>query len=102
VEGLYLYITTSTPQQLAARQAARLKEAESTLAARMAWADKQCAAARGAGLYDRVIVDTSLQVGGGGGAGQGVQCWTLGIHSMVMMFGLYREHGGLQTPWISP
>jgi guanylate kinase len=67
IDGLYLYISTSTPEVLAQRQKQRLLEAESTLAKRLAWAKQQVAKSSTAGLFDDVVPNTTLAK---------VSCWT--------------------------
>jgi guanylate kinase len=60
IDGLYLYISTSTPEVLAQRQKQRLLEADSTLAKRLAWAKQQVAKSSTAGLFDNVVPNTTL------------------------------------------
>jgi hypothetical protein len=60
IDGLYLYISTSTADVLAQRQKQRLAEADSTLAKRLAWAKQQVAKSSTAGLFDDIIPNTSL------------------------------------------
>lgn len=55
IDGLYLYVSTSSPQVLAQRQKQRLSEAASTLDKRLAWAKQQVAKSGTAGLFDNVI-----------------------------------------------
>jgi guanylate kinase len=60
IKGLYLYVSTSTPEVLARRQKQRLAEAPSTLAKKLAWAQQQVAKSSTPALYDAVIPNTSL------------------------------------------
>lgn len=60
IDGLYLYICTSTPEVLAQRQKQRLAEAASTQAKKLAWAKQQVSKSSTAGLFDNVIPNTSL------------------------------------------
>jgi hypothetical protein len=60
IDGLYLYIGTSTPEVLAQRQKQRLAEAASTQAKKLAWAKQQLSKSSTAGLFDNVIPNTSL------------------------------------------
>jgi guanylate kinase len=60
IDGLYLYISTSSPEVLAQRQKQRLAEATSTLSKRLAWAKQQVAKSATAGLFDNIIQNTSL------------------------------------------
>eukprot|EP00879_Flechtneria_rotunda_P024046 GHRR01025468.1.p1 GENE.GHRR01025468.1~~GHRR01025468.1.p1 ORF type:complete len:822 (+),score=235.91 GHRR01025468.1:119-2584(+) len=60
IDGLYLYIKTSSPKVLASRQKQRLAEAPSTLAKRLAWVKQQVAKSSQPGLFDSVILNTSM------------------------------------------
>lgn len=60
IDGLYLYISTSSPELLAERQKQRLSEAQSTLAKRLTWAKQQVVKSSTAGLFNDVITKTSL------------------------------------------
>ena len=61
VDGLYIYVDTSSPAVLAARQKARLKEAETTVQKRLSWAQQQLSKAGQPGVFDHVVQDTDLQ-----------------------------------------
>jgi guanylate kinase len=60
IDGLYLYINTSSADVLAARQKQRLCEDASTLTKRITWAKQQVAKGSAPGLFDAVIPNTSL------------------------------------------
>jgi len=60
IDGLFLYINTSSSALLAARQKGRLAEAPSTMAKRISWAKQQMAKSSAAGLFDVVIPNTTL------------------------------------------
>lgn len=60
IDGLYLYINTSSADVLAARQKQRLCEDASTLTKRVTWAKQQVAKSTAPGLFDAVIPNTSL------------------------------------------
>jgi hypothetical protein len=60
IDGLYLYINTSSAEVLAARQKQRLCEDASTLTKRVTWAKQQMAKSSAPGLFDAVIPNTSL------------------------------------------
>lgn len=60
IDGLYLFITTSTPELLSERQRQRLSEAASTLSKRLAWAKQQMTKSSTPGLFDNIITNTSL------------------------------------------
>lgn len=69
IDAMFVYVTTADPAELAARQRARLKEAEQTMAKRLAWAKAACArvAGKAKGVFDHVVanVDDQEQVGVG-------------------------------------
>jgi guanylate kinase len=60
IDGLYLYIKTSSAEVLAARQEQRLCEDASTLTKRVTWAKQQMAKSSAPGLFDAVIPNTRL------------------------------------------
>lgn len=60
IDGLYLYVSTSTPDLLAERQKQRLAEAASTLSKRLAWAKQQVAKSASPGLFDNIIPNTGF------------------------------------------
>eukprot|EP00775_Hariotina_reticulata_P013032 gene13032-13161_t len=60
IDGLFLYINTSSPALLASRQKDRPAEAPSTMTKRISWAKLQMAKSTSAGLFDVVIPNTSL------------------------------------------
>lgn len=60
IDGLYVYVSTSSPDVLAQRQKQRRSEAASTLGKRLAWAKQQAAKSSTAGLFDNVIVNTGV------------------------------------------
>lgn len=70
---MYLYISTSNPDVLAARQKQRLSKAASTLAKKLAWAKQQVAKASTPALFDDVVVNTSLAE-----VGEGSEDWVFG------------------------
>ena len=56
---MFVYLTAPSPAALVARERARLKEAESTVAKRLAWAKAQCARAAGEAraAFDHVVAN---------------------------------------------
>lgn len=60
IDGLYLYVNTSSPEVLGRRQKKRLAEAASTLDKRLTWAKQQVAKSQEPGLFDALISNTSL------------------------------------------
>lgn len=60
IDGLYLYVRTSAPSVLSARQKQRLKEADSTIQKRLSWAGAQVAKAQKPGLFDNIVENTQL------------------------------------------
>lgn len=61
VDGLYLYVNTSSPLILGSRQKERLAEAASTLDKRLTWTKQQVAKSQSPGLFDVVITNTEMQ-----------------------------------------
>ena len=65
IDGLYLYVSPPSLAELEARQRGRLKEADSTMAKRVAWAEAEVTtASTNPQLYDHVLMNEEFdQVG---------------------------------------
>lgn len=60
IDGLYLYVNTSSPDVLSSRQKQRLAEPDSTLSRRVAWAKQQVTKSQSPGLFDAIVPNTTI------------------------------------------